>query len=519
MVNVQTEHLENHTARLTVSIEPERLEKAMRQAARRISQKSRIPGFRPGKAPYEIVLNLFGREYVLEEALETLGQEVYLEALRISGIAPYSAGSLEEIRDEGQTLVFVVPKAPTVELGDYQSIRIEEEPVTVTDEQVDRLVEWLRQNAAELEPVDRPAQVGDAVVLEHLVVKVASEAEGTAEKQTAEESTQEEQVAEDAASEAHKEDEHDEAVVEHEHDHQVILFDNEDDYYPGFTAQIVGMSAGEEKEFTLTIPEDYSDQNVAGKTLHFEVKVSQVNARTVPEWNEELIKKISSGQFETLDEMRADVRKRLEDIRKDEAKRAVFDQALTQLVEGATVQFPEEMIQDTLSDLLEEFEAERLRPEGVTLKDFLTITGRTEDDLRQILRQAAIDRLKATLVLSAFAARENIVVAPEEVEAEIDRQSEMFGEHAQAFRRLLASDASRGQIISNLFSRYTTDRLVAIARGEVTAAPEEAESEGAAEEIAAEVPAETAAEDATDTPAVAEAAEAPVTESAEENQE
>ncbi len=508
MVNVQTEHLENHTVRLTVSIEPERLEKAMRQAARRISQKSRIPGFRPGKAPYEMVLNLFGREYILEEALEVLGQEVYREALQISGIAPYSAGNLEEIRDEGQTLVFTVPKAPTVELGDYQSIRVEEELVVVTDKHVDRLMEWMRQNEALLEPVERPAQVGDAVMLEHLVVTIVGEDEEAAEAQTAEESAQDQQTDEDAASEAHEEDEEDDAVVEHVHDHQVILFDNEDEYYPGFTAQIVGMSAGDEKEFTLTIPEDFDDEEVAGKTLHFEVKVGQVNARTVPEWSDELAKKVSRGQFETVLDLRMDLRKRLEEMKKDEAKRQVFNQALEQLIAGATVQLPEEMIQDALTDLLAEFQEERLRPEGVTLKEFLTITGRTEDELRQMLRPAAIERSKAALVLGAFAVREGITVPPEEVEAEIDRQSALFGEHAEVFRRLLASEANRGQIVSSLLSRHTTERLIALARGEVTATSPEAETETATAEAAAEVPAEVADEEAaTDTFAAAEAAE------------
>lgn len=513
MVNVQTEHLENHTARLTVSIEPERLEKAMRQAARRISQKSRIPGFRPGKAPYERVLNLFGREYVLEEALEVLGQEVYLEALQAAGIDPYAPGSLEEIRDEGHTLVFVVPKAPTVELGDYQAIRVEEEPEEITDEQVNRFMEWLRQGQALVEPVERPAKVGDAVVLEHLFVTIVGEG-GTpaAEEEAASEPAQSEESPEETASEAQEEPDEGEAVVEHEHDHQVILFDNEDEYYPGFTAQIVGMSAGEEKEFTLTMPEDYPEENLAGKTLRCQVKVGQVNARTVPEWSDDLAKRISEGKFETMLELRMDVRRHLEQLSKDNAKSEVFGQALTQLVEGATVQFPEEMIQDALTDLLQEFETERLLPEGVTLKDFLTITGRTEDELRQMLRQTAIERLRASLVLSAFAAREQIRVTSEEIEAEIDRQSAAFGEHAQVFRRLLASDVSRAQIATTLFSRHTTDRLVAIARGEVTAAPAEAETEAGVEEGAA------------DTPAVAEAVsqseeEKPSTDTAEEKQD
>jgi trigger factor len=207
-----------------------------------------------------------------------------------------------------------------------------------------------------------------------------------------------------------------------------------------------------------------------------------------------------------------DVRRHLEQLSRDDARSKVFNQALEQLVKGATVQFPEEMIQDMLSDLLKEFEAERLRPEGVTLKDFLTMTGRTEDELRQMLRQTAIERLKAMLVLSAFAASEQIKIAPEEIEAEIDRRSEEFGEHAQVFRRLLASKAVREQIGSTLFSRRTTDRLVAIARGEVPATPAEGETEADVEEGAA------------DTPAVAEAVqqseeEASPTEAAEEKQD
>lgn len=489
MVNVQIEHLENHTARLTVSVEPERLEKAMRQAARRISQKSRIPGFRPGKAPYEIVLNLFGREYVLEEALESLGNEIYREALEIAAIEPYAPGNLVEIRDDGHTLVFVVAKAPTVELGDYHGIRVETEEPEVSDEQVNEAMEWLRQNQALVEPVERPAEVGDEVILEHLVVHLVKDEQAT-ETPAAETERDEgapQGVPETQASEEGEDE--DDNVILHEHDYRVVLFDDQRDLYPGFTAQIVGLSAGDEKEFTLTIPADYDDAEVAGKTVQVAVKVGQVNARTVPEWSDELAKRISEGKFETMLELRMDLRRSMQEYAADRAKGAVFSKALSELVERATFQISEETIQDALSDLLEEFEAERLRPEGLTLKDYLTVTGRTEDDLRQILRPAALDRLKSSLAFHEFMRREQVRVSGEEVEAEIDRLSGQFGEHAQAFRRLLATDKSRSAIASDLLIDRATRRLVAIASGkgdepEAAAAPAE---ETAAETGAASV--------------------------------
>lgn len=486
MVNVQTEHLENHTARITVTLEPELLEKAMRQAARRISQKSRIPGFRPGKAPYEIVLNLFGREYVLEEALKSLVNEVYSQALEMSQITPYGPGSLEEIRDDGYTLVFVVPKAPTVELGDYQAIRVESESPEVTDEQVNTAMEWLRQNQALVEPVERPAKVGDEVILEHLTVELVSEgqpAEASGEAQPQEETPGEETT---------PEDEEDDNLVQHEHDFSVILFEDNRELYHGFTAQIVGLSAGEEKEFTLTMPEDYDEEELAGKTLRFNVKVGQVNARTVPEWSDDLAKRISEGRFETMLELRMDLRKKLQEFVDEQAREVTLSEALVRLVESATFHFPEEMVQDVVSDMMHEFEAERLSPEGLTLQDYLTVTGRSEDDLRQILRPAAINRIKGMLAFREFMHREQVTVSNEEVEAEIDRMSESFGEHASVLRRLLATEPNRSNVTSELLTARASDRLVAIARGEAEqaqgdVAPAESETVAASTEEPAAV--------------------------------
>ncbi|NDJ76834.1 MAG: trigger factor family protein, partial [Chloroflexi bacterium] len=173
MLDIQTEHLENHTTRLTVTVDDERVQKAMRQAARQIAKKARIPGFRPGKAPFNVVLNLYGPDYVLNEALDKLGNDVYREALDAAELEPYAPGSLEKVDPEtesGLQLTFIVPKVPTVELGDYRDIRLEQEVEEITDEMVNDAMESLREGQAVIEPVERPIAIGDQVVLEHFEI-------------------------------------------------------------------------------------------------------------------------------------------------------------------------------------------------------------------------------------------------------------------------------------------------------------------------------------------------------------
>ncbi len=183
-MNIQTEHQDNHTALVTVVLEPERVDKALRKAAQKLGKKGRIPGFRPGKAPFNIIMNLYGRQYVLGEAIEEIGDEVYHEVLETSGVEPYGAGSLQDIKDdeEGVRLIFRIPERPVVELGSYRdTIRLPYEVKEVTDEMVTRAMEGLREEQALLEPVERPAKMGDRVTLSHIEVTVVNDADSASE--------------------------------------------------------------------------------------------------------------------------------------------------------------------------------------------------------------------------------------------------------------------------------------------------------------------------------------------------
>ncbi|MCD4686036.1 MAG: trigger factor family protein, partial [Anaerolineae bacterium] len=301
MVNVHTEHLENHTAKLTVEVESERVEKAMRQTARKISKKARIPGFRPGKAPFNVVINMFGFDYVLNEALQVILDDIYQEALDASEIEPYAPGSLEDVGEEGKQLVFTVPKRPEVELGDYRTIRVDHEEPEVFDEMVNDAMETLLEGEAVIEDVDRPARMEDQIEIGHLYVGLLLNEEEIAEMEAAESETAEtgEETPDDDA-EAEADDDEPERPIFHQHDLTRVLRDDDKDLLPGFSAEIVDGQAGDDIEFYLDIPEDFEDEQIAGRRVRVEITVIKVQARTLPEWSDTLALRISDDQFETM---------------------------------------------------------------------------------------------------------------------------------------------------------------------------------------------------------------------------
>ena len=486
MLNVQTDHLENHTARLTVDVEAERIERAMRQAARRLSQRGNIPGFRPGKAPYQIVVNLFGYPYVLEQALDIIGNEIYREALEASGVEPYAPGSLEDISEDGLTMTFVVPKRPTVTLGDYRTIRVEAEAPEVTDKMVNRTMEEFREDAAVIEPAERPAQLGDALIMEHFQLSVLLNKgedegdEGDENVEAAEEdSADRDDVQEDdgdlddAKDDGDdKDDYYNELALLHRHDFEVILYGDEQDLVPGLAERLVGLSAGDEAEFVLDVPAEHEDKTIAGQQVRVEAHIAAVQSRTLPEWSDALARSESDGKFETILELRQDVRRHLTEQADRQFRQRVAVQALLKIVEQATFSCPEEMIQDLISDLLAELEDSVLSHYKLTFKDYMRISGLTEDELREKYREQATRRGQQALAFGEFLRLENVTTSEAEIDAEIERMSAVFGEEqAPTFKQYLSNTQSRTKIENELVTSRGIDLLAAIALGEEVPAP------------------------------------------------
>ncbi|MEJ5197734.1 MAG: trigger factor [Anaerolineae bacterium] len=430
---ITTEPRENHQLAMTVELGPERTAAAVHRGARALAQKARIPGFRPGKAPDATVLRLFGRERVLNEILEDLGEEVLQEALSVKEIEPYSQISLEEVATDPIRFKVVVPLKPTVELGDYHQIRLEAPTVSVGPEDVDALIENEREERATLQVVERPAQLGDTVTVDIT---------GTVGEET----------------------------IMDNHDWELVL-KGEGGWLPGFDEAFVGMSAGEEKRFTLTYPED-SASRYRGQEVTFQAKVLAVKARVKPELTDEFAK--SLGDFESVDDMRAKLLERLKAQREQEARNRFTDQAVQALVDGAKISYPPSAVDETVDEIIHELE-DQVRQIGYKLEDYFRFQGMTEETYRQRVRPAAERRLKGQLALTELMRREQIEVTEEEITAELKRIfniSEEGGEDSE----LMQSDAVRRAIKASLLSDKTLARL-----REIVTATDRPQAEPAAE--------------------------------------
>jgi trigger factor len=454
-MSTQIEHLENHTARLTVEVAPERVDKAMHDAARRIAKQVNIPGFRKGKAPYNVILQRIGEEALLEEALDQLGNEVFREALAETKIEPYAPGSLEHVESKPTLkLTFVVPKQPEVDLGAYRDIRMPFESPEVEDKAVTDAMKGLQERRALIETVTRPAQLGD-LVKAHVsgervhpadaVEPVEGEGENEGEAEPAESHT-------------------DQFVNE---ELTVLLSDNEEDedIVPGFSANLVGASAGEQKTFSIAYPDDYKVEALARHTFNFTVDVKEVQSRTLPALNDEFAKQVSDNEIDNLLDLRIRVRKDLQEAATRDAESKFAEEVLDKVVEQATIKHPEAMVEEYIDDILENVDR-NLRERGLSLKDYQRIESKDDAALRADYRETAIQRLKRALALGSIVSQEKLAASDDDIESQIDKLSAQFGEQAATFRNMLSRPDSKRNIALDLVTNRAFHRLIEIARGE-----------------------------------------------------
>ena len=481
-MKIETQPQENCTVNLTIEVDDERVQPAMRAAARRMSRQYRIPGFRPGKAPYETVLRHIGEGAIFSEAIEELGQKVYEDALDQEKIEAFAPGQLTDMQRNPLVLHFSVPLPPEVKLGPYRDLRVAYDPAEVPDEAIQETLERLREQQAEVAPVDRPAQIGDVVTLN--AKGYLNEGENPSDFLLADENV------------------------------SLALEEAADWPVPGFASQIVGMAAGELRAFDLTFPDDYANASLRGQLAHFDVTVKEVKQRAIPEWSDDVAK--AAGDYESLEDLRAKVRADLLQLSARGKNNAYVDKVVGQLVEQASVKYPPVLLEQELDHMLADVDR-RLHEQRMTLDDYLKIQGKTKEQYREEMAPQAQNRLKRSLVLGKVINLEKLAVADDEVEAQIDRMSTPWGAQAPEMRKALSSESGRQMVSLDLLTDKAIERLTAIAKGEVVAeAPEDgsraeeapAETSGAAEAepVAEARPAEGEAQPEAEAMPVAEAA-------------
>jgi trigger factor len=432
-LKVETQDLEARQLRMTVEVPGERLQAAMRAAARRLSGTKRIPGFRPGKAPYEIILQKFGEEAVFEEAIDPLGKEVYRQALDSASIEPSAPGSLDEVVSRDPLVLrYTVPLQPDVVLGDYRSLRLPFEEPQVTEAALQAFLEELRQTQAVIEPADRPAQAGDVVVVD---------VRGHLREPGADESP----------------------VLLDDQDVSVLVAESTNWPIPGVAPHLTGLSRGEARDVEFTFPADYPNESLRGRTADFHIACTQVKSRTLPEWTDDLAR--SLGEFQDLADLRGKARESLRAQQQRQAEEDFSRKVVETVVEGARVQFPPALLEPEIDALMEDLDR-RLKAQKLSLKDYLKIEKKTVEDLRKEVEPRARSRVVRSLVMSTIIDQEGLEVTDEEIQKELARLLEPWKDNEAEVRRALESPAGRRRIALDLLGQKGVQHLVAIARGQ-----------------------------------------------------
>jgi trigger factor len=405
-ISTSVTELPESRVRVEAEVPPEEVEKRIAQAARALGRGMRVPGFRAGKAPAPVVIKRVGREVVLDEAVRDSIGSWYSAAIDAAAIVPVGEPRLDmgELPGHGQPLTFSIEIGvrPEAQLGEYKGLEVGKREPGASDEQVEAEVEALRERAGRLETVERPAETGDFVVMDY---------KGTLDGEPF------------AGGEGR--------------DQMVELGSGR--LVPGFEEQLTGASAGDERTVEVTFPDDYGAEELAGNDAEFAVTVKEVKAKELPPVDDELA---AEAGFDTLDELREDIRERLseaEERRVDaEFREAVLDSAVT----NAKVDVPEALVEARSRELWEQM-LHSLGHQGISKEMYLQISGRSEDDIVAEGKAAAERQLKREAVLAAVVAAESIEPSEDELLAALEQAAP--SERASA-NKLLERMRSAGRL-------------------------------------------------------------------------
>ncbi len=402
MTNSTVTKLAPTRVELLIGISPDEMREAEDRAFRRLVKKAKLPGFRPGKAPRRIFEQAYGLEMIASEAMEDVVPAVYAKAVREHDLEPVDRPHMELLPgEEGAPprIKAVVDVRPEIALGEYKGLKLKRTPSPVTDEDAERSLQTLARERATLVPAEREARLGDVVTIDYEgeIDGIPFEG-GSAKGQTTELS--------------------------------------EGRFIPGFATGIAGMKSGETKEIEATFPEKYQQSNFAGKAASFTITLHEVKELELPVIDDEFAKNVSEHQ--TLEELRADIRKRLEAAAEARARRDLGKQAVEQLIKCHDFPLPAILVEREIENMLSDAASMAARM-GVSFEDYLKTAQKTEEQLRSDFRPEGERRVKATLVIEAIGKAEKIAATPADVQDELRSLARQYGQPVDRVRQALGN--------------------------------------------------------------------------------
>ena len=414
-MSVSVEKLEKSMAKLTITVSAEDFTKALDKAYNRQKNRIQVPGFRKGHASRQIIEKMYGAGVFFEDAANFAINDSYPDAARECGEKICSRPTIDITQiEEGKDFIYTAEVAlePPVELGQYKGVEIEKVDVKeVTEEDIDaELKRQQNANAKITDVTDRPVQNGDMIKLDF-----DGSIDGT-------------------PFDGGKAENYDLTV-------------GSGSFIPGFEEQLVGMNAGEEKDVTVTFPEDYHAKDLAGKEAVFHCRVNSIREKKLPELNDEFADEVS--EFDTLDEYKADIKKNIEVTREEDAKTRRENEAVDAVIKNATIEIPEAMMRTQEEELADQM-AQNLRYQGMNLQDYLKYTNMSEEQFITSMQPQADRTIRTRLTLEAVVKAENIEVSDEEFDEELQKIADQYKAPLDEIKKYYESDEAKKSLTEDI---------------------------------------------------------------------
>ena len=426
-MNIETQELDNHQVKLIVETPIEPLESAKQQAARKIARRTKIPGFRPGKAPYAMIVRHLGEEVIMDEAIEIMVNDLYPKVITEAQVDPYGPGALEKIVSiDPPKFEFIVPLKPKVELGDYLTVRVPFNLKEITDKNVEDVINNFRDRQAIVESVDRPAQIGDMIYLEI-----------SGKRKTGAEGEKEELVKNRRIT--------------------VLIEDKEEtlEYpFPGFSRHLIGMTSGSVKEIDHTFPKDFYVEALRGIQADYHISVEDVKSRTLPNLDDDFAKSV--GDYANLDELKAAIQEELVKQATDEYNTEYDDQVLNDIIKISTIKYPPQMLEEEIESVIHQLK-DRLANQKLDIDLYLKTRKMTMEDLKRETKPIAESRLSKMLVLMEVSRLENIKMDAKEAMKEA---THTMGELSRTVTKKNLPRATEDELVADLAGNIMMDKLV-----------------------------------------------------------
>ena len=425
-MNVKNIEKESSKAKITVEIERDLMDSGANQAYLTARKDIQLPGFRKGKAPRKLIESIYGAHVFYEDGLEEIFPQVYQFAVveqELKAVGRPSLTGMDIAEDGSVTIVLETELYPEVTLGQYRGLEVEKVEPSVTDEEVEAELDRMAKNVASRETVERPAADGDTVNLdfEGFDNGVAFEG-GKGEK------------------------------------FDLVL--GSGSFIPGFEEQVVGMSAGEEKDIDVTFPADYHAKELAGKPVTFHIKVNGITVERIPEKDDEFAKDVS--EFDTLEALRADIRAKQLESRKQSIERAFESAAVEKAAENATADIPEALVEEELDRQMNNF-AYQLQSSGMTMEQYAKMMGGDLSTMRKALRPSAEKQAKVDVTLGEIVKVENLEVTDEEVEAEYQSLADTYHMELEKVRGLVEAESLKQDLLTRKAVKLIAEAAVPVA--------------------------------------------------------